>query len=111
VTHVPSLLLSEREGALKGRRAQAIESSKEIGRRARATHADIFVIFETHWFSNFGFHINANERHVGSYTGHEAPHMSRNPSLPDQIAKEAASDGLEIHAHGVRSLALEYGSI
>ena len=25
VTHVPSLLLSEREGALKGRRAAAIE--------------------------------------------------------------------------------------
>ena len=30
VTHVPSLLLSEREGTLKGRRALAIESLKEI---------------------------------------------------------------------------------
>jgi hypothetical protein len=35
VTHVPSLLLSERDGALKGRRAHAIESLKEIGRRAQ----------------------------------------------------------------------------
>ena len=41
VTHVPSLLLSEREGALKGRRAAAIESLKEVGRRARATGTPI----------------------------------------------------------------------
>ena len=56
VTHVPSLLLSEREGALKGRRAPAIESLKEIGRRAHDRHADTFLIFDTHWLSNFGLH-------------------------------------------------------
>lgn len=119
VTHVPSLLLSEREGALKGRRAAAIDSLKEIGRRARDRHADSFLIFDTHWLSNFGFHINANAHHAGSYTSHEAPHMIQdlgydypgNPALPDMIAAEAAADGLEVHAHRVKSLALEYGSI
>ena len=119
VTHVPSLLLSEREGALKGRRAAAIESLKEIGRRARDRHADSFLIFDTHWLSNFGFHINANAHHAGSYTSHEAPHMIQdlgydypgNPALADMIAAEAAADGLEVHAHRVKSLALEYGSI
>ena len=119
VTHVPSLLLSERDGALKGRRASAIESLKEIGGRARARRADTFLIFDTHWLSNFGFHINANERHVGSYTSHEAPHMIQdlaydypgNPALADVIAGEAAADGLQVHAHRVKSLALEYGSI
>jgi 3,4-dihydroxyphenylacetate 2,3-dioxygenase len=119
VTHVPSLLLSEREGALKGRRAAAIESLKEIGRRARDRHADTFLIFDTHWLSNFGFHVNANGRHAGSYTSHEAPHMIQdlsydypgNPTLADMIAVEAAADGLEVHAHRVKSLALEYGSI
>jgi len=119
VTHVSSLLLSEREGTLKGRRALAIESLKEIGRRVRDRHADTFLIFDTHWLSNFGFHINANERHAGSYTSHEAPHMiqdltydySGNPALADLIADEAASNGLEVHAHRIQSLALEYGSI
>lgn len=119
VTHVPSLLLSQREGTLKGRRALAIESLKEIGKRVRDRHADTFLIFDTHWLSNFGFHINANERHAGSYTSHEAPHMiqdltydySGNPALADLIADEAASNGLEVHAHRIQSLALEYGSI
>jgi 3,4-dihydroxyphenylacetate 2,3-dioxygenase len=112
VTHVPSLLLSEREGTLKGRRALAIESLKEIGKRVRDRHADTFLIFDTHWLSNFGFHINANERHAGSYTSHEAPHMiqdltydySGNPALADLIADQAASNGLEVHAHRIQSL-------
>jgi len=119
VTHVPSLLLSEREGVLKGRRKLAIESLKEIGKRAQQRRADTFLIFDTHWLSNFGFHINANDRHAGSYTSHEAPHMIQdlvydypgNPALADLIAEEAAGDGLEVHAHRVKSLALEYGSI
>ena len=34
-----------------------------------------------------------------------------NPTLADMIAVEAAADGLEVHAHRVKSLALEYGSI
>ena len=119
VTHVPSLLISEREGALKGRRVTAIESLREIGRRARDRGADAFLIFDTHWLSNFGFHINANERHVGNYTSHEAPHMIQdlgydypgNPALADMIAEEAGALDLEVHAHRVRSLSLEYGSI
>ncbi len=119
VTHVPSLMLSEQDGALKGRRAPAIESLKEIGRRARSRGADTFLIFDTHWLSNFGFHINANARHSGIYTSHEAPHMIRDlsydypgaPALADLIAQEALTDGLEVHAHRVPSLALEYGSI
>ncbi len=119
VTHVPSLLLSEREGALKGRRQLPIASLKEIGKRAHERGADTFLIFDTHWLSNFGFHINANERHTGNYTSHEAPHMIQdlaydypgNPGLADLIVEEAAGQGLDVLAHRVRSLALEYGSI
>ena len=81
VTHVPSLLLSEREGALKGRRKFAIKSLKEIGKRAHQRGADTFLIFDTHWLSNFGFHINANARHTGSYTSHEAPHLIQDLDL------------------------------
>lgn len=119
VTHVPSLLISEREGPLKGKRQSAIDSLKEIGRRARERGADTFLVFDTHWLSNFGCHINANLRHRGVYTSHEAPHLIQNlaydypgnPELGDLIAEEAAKQGLEVLAHKVPSLPLEYGTI
>lgn len=119
VTHVPSLLISEREGPLKGRRDAAIASLREIGRRARERGADTFLVFDTHWISNFGFHLNANARHKGLYTSHEAPHMIQNlqydyrgnPDFADLIADEAMKDGLDVIAHKVPTLALEYGTI
>jgi 3,4-dihydroxyphenylacetate 2,3-dioxygenase len=119
VTHVPSLLISERAGPLAGRRSEAIASLKEIGRRAHERQADTFLIFDTHWMSNFGFHLNANARHAGTYTSHEAPHMIQDlrydyrgdPELADLIAEEASVEELEVRAHRVASLPLEYGSI
>lgn len=119
VTHVPSILISERPGPLFGQRQPAIDSLKEIGRRARARGADTYVVFDTHWFSNFGCHLNANARHKGSYTSHEAPHMIQNmaydlpgnPELGMAIAAECRRDGLDVMAHQVPTLALEYGTI
>lgn len=119
VAHVPSILISEREGPLKGKRAGAIAALRELGRRARDRGADTFLVFDTHWLSNFGCHMNANARHQGVYTSHEAPHMIQNmgydypgdPELGDAIAAEAAQDGLEVLAHKVSTLALEYGTI
>jgi 3,4-dihydroxyphenylacetate 2,3-dioxygenase len=35
IAHVPSILISEREGPLKGKRDDAIKALREIGRRAR----------------------------------------------------------------------------
>ena len=119
ITHVPSLLISEREGPLKGRREGPINSLKELGRRARARGADTFIVFDTHWLSNFGFHLNANARHRGVYTSHEAPHMIQNmrydypgnPVLGDSIAREAQALGLDVISHQVETLPLEYGTI
>jgi 3,4-dihydroxyphenylacetate 2,3-dioxygenase len=119
ITHVPSILISERPGPLFGKRQAAIDGLKEIGRRAKARGADTFLIFDTHWMSNFGCHMNANARHKGLYTSNEAPHMIQNmtydlpgdPELGDAIAAEAGKDGLEVMAHQVQSLPLEYGSI
>jgi 3,4-dihydroxyphenylacetate 2,3-dioxygenase len=119
VAHVPSILISEREGPLKGKRDEAIASLRELGRRARERGADTFLVFDTHWISNFGCHMNANARHKGVYTSHEAPHMIQNmpydyagdPELGDAIAAEAAKDGLEVLAHKVSTLPLEYGTI
>jgi 3,4-dihydroxyphenylacetate 2,3-dioxygenase len=119
IAHVPSILISERPGPLEGKRAGAISGLREIGSRARQRGADTFLIFDTHWISNFGCHMNANSRHAGSYTSHEAPHMIQNmaydypgdPDLADAIASEAKTQGLDVLAHKVPTLALEYGTI
>lgn len=119
VTHVPSLLISERPGPLFGRRADAIEGLREIGRRAEERGVDTYLVFDTHWLSNFGCHMNAKARHKGIYTSHEAPHMIQNlvydlpgdPELGDLIAAESDKAGVEILAHKVETLPLEYGTI
>src|SRR5665647_691444 len=80
VTHVPSLMLSEVEGSpLRAARQHAVRALRELGRRARARRVSTFVVFDTHWLSNFGYHINANPHHQGSFTSHEAPHMIQDP--------------------------------
>ena len=120
VTHVPSLMLSEMEGSpLRLARENAVRALRELGRRARERRVSSFVVFDTHWLSNFGYHINANPRHQGAFTSHEAPHMIQdlrydlpgNGALADAIAAEAGSAGLNVIAHKVASLGLEYGTI
>jgi 3,4-dihydroxyphenylacetate 2,3-dioxygenase len=119
VTHVPSLMLSEQLEPLKGTRDGPIHSLKTLGKRARERGADVFVVFDTHWISNFGFHINANEWHRGIYTSPEAPQMISglsydfpgNPELADLIAAETARTGPLALAHQVPTLPVEYGTI
>jgi 3,4-dihydroxyphenylacetate 2,3-dioxygenase len=119
VTHVPSLMLSERIEPLKGTRDEPIRALKLIGERARERGADTFVVFDTHWISNFGFHINANARLQGTYTSPEAPQMVRdlaydyagNPALAELIAVESTKTGPAVQAHRVATLPVEYGTI
>lgn len=120
VTHVPSLMLSEEtDSGLAGCRDEPIAALKELGRRAAERDVDSFVVIDTHWLSNFGYHVNANERHKGVYTSHEAPHMIQDvaydlpgdPALGDAIAVGAETRGLMVRAHHVPSLPLEYGTI
>jgi 3,4-dihydroxyphenylacetate 2,3-dioxygenase len=120
VSHVPSLMLSEVEGSpLRTARAGAVAALRELGRRAREREVTSFVVFDTHWLSNFGYHINANPHHRGAFTSHEAPHMIQdltydlpgNSAFAEAIAAEAGHDGLNVIAHRVASLGLEYGTI
>jgi 3,4-dihydroxyphenylacetate 2,3-dioxygenase len=119
IAHVPSILISERPGPLYGKRAEAIAALRELGARAKTRGAETFLIFDTHWISNFGCHMNAKARHRGVYTSHEAPHMIQNmaydypgdPELGDAIAAQAKALGLQVLAHQVETLPLEYGAI
>lgn len=118
-THVPSMLLSEMPGPTAGCRQAAIDAEREIGRRAVALGVDTFVVFDTHWLINAGYHINNNAVHKGNYTSHEFPHFIQdlayafpgNPELGDLIAAEATAMGVKTRAHQVASLDLEYGTI
>ncbi len=120
VSHVPSLMLSEAAGSpLKTARENAVRALRELGRRARERRVSTFVVYDTHWLSNFGYHINANPHHQGSFTSHEAPQMIQDlhydlpgdTALAEAIADEAGNAGLTVHAHKVSSLGLEYGTI
>ena len=120
VTHVPSLMLSEAEGSpLRSARAGAVAALRELGRRAREREVSTFIVFDTHWLSNFGYHINAKAQHRGSFTSHEAPQMIQDlhydlpgdTALAEAIAEEAAGADLNVNAHKVESLGLEYGTI
>src|SRR5690349_21195094 len=98
VSHVPSLMLSEQPGSpLRSMRQGAVNALRELGRRARERRVSTFVVFDTHWLSNFGYHINANPRHRGAFTSHEAPQMIQDlrydlpgdTALAEAIAREA----------------------
>ena len=119
VTHVPTMLMSEQDGPVKGKRQAAIDGHKEIGRRAREAGADTFVVLDTHWLVNAGYHINANGRFEGMFTSSEFPQFIKdlpysyngNPQLGDLMAETARADGMYTLAHRVNSLELEYGTL
>jgi len=119
MTHVPTMLMSEQEGSIHGKRQPAIEGHYEIARRAKALGADTVVICDTHWVINAGFHINANKRFEGLFTSNEFPQFIQdlpyaydgNPELGDAIAAEASDMGTYTLAHHLDSLELEYGTL
>ncbi|MEE9313832.1 MAG: 3,4-dihydroxyphenylacetate 2,3-dioxygenase [Rhizobiaceae bacterium] len=118
-THVPTMLLSEREGALKGKRQAAIDGHYEIARRAREAGADTIVVIDTHWLVNSAYHINANHRFKGCYASNEFPQFIQNlnyeyegnAALGDLIAEKANAKDVYTLSHQVDSLELEYGTL
>jgi len=120
ITHVPSMFISELPGPHQGCRQPAIDGHHEIARRARNAGADTFVVLDTHWLANSGYHINANPRHQGTYTSNEFPQLIRelpfdHPGATDlghAIAALATERGVRTMSHdNVPSLGLEYGTL
>jgi 3,4-dihydroxyphenylacetate 2,3-dioxygenase len=119
VTHVPTMYVSEQDGPLKGCRAQAIESHHRMGELARAAGADTFVVFDTHWLVNAGYHVNANAVFKGVFTSHEFPQFIQdlpyeyrgNVELGKAIAAKATAKGVKTSAYQLDSLTLTYGTL
>lgn len=119
VTHVPTMFVSEQPGPLQGCRREAIESQRRMGEIARASGADTFVVLDTHWLVNAGYHVNNNPHHRDEFTSHEFPQFIEhieydypgNPELGAAIAETASAMGVRTRAHQVPTLNLEYGTI
>ena len=74
-THVPTMVMSEQDGNLKGCRQAAIDGHAEIGRRAREAGADTFVVLDTHWL------VNAALSHQCQSSVQGSVHLTRIPSI------------------------------
>ncbi len=119
ITHVPSMYLSELEGARKGTRQDAIDGHLEIDRRCREAGVDTIVVFDTHWLVNANYHINCAPHFKGLYTSNELPHFISNmafefpgnPALGKLLAKTCNAWGVETLAHDATTLNPEYGTL
>jgi len=120
ITHVPSMFVSEMPGPNEGCRDDAIQGLKTLGQRAHDLNVDTFIVLDTHWLVNSGYHINCNPHHKGVYTSNEFPHfiknidfdMPGNSDLGHAIAERATELGTLTRAHSdVPSLGIEYGTL
>ena len=119
MTHVPTLLLSEQEGPIKGKRRAAIDGHRKIARRAKALRVATVIICNTHWVINAGFRINANTTFKGVFTSSEFPQFiqdlpcayNSNPEMGNAIARIASDKGVYTFAHHLDSLELEHGTL
>ena len=119
ISHVPSIWMDLSMEKYRGIRRNAIDALAELGRRARACRAETFLIFDTHWIVNQGFHVNAKARHEGVFTSGEMPHMlydmsyayDGDPRLAKLLAETAGAAGFNAHAHDTPQLTCEYGTL
>ncbi len=119
ITHVPSIWMSHTIEKYHGIRDSAIAGFRELGSRAKAIGVETFVIFDTHWIVNQGFHLNAKSRHEGIFTSHELPHMlydmeygyDGDNELGKLIVEKVNAAGFRGIAHDTANMAVEYGSL
>ncbi|MCU0869878.1 MAG: 3,4-dihydroxyphenylacetate 2,3-dioxygenase [Burkholderiales bacterium] len=119
ITHVPSMLLSERDGPHHGCRQAAIDGHRAIAQRCRDAGVTTLVVFDVHWLVNSEYHVNCAAHFAGCYTSNELPHFIRDldyaydgdTALGQAIARAAVATGIRARAHHDTSLGLEYGTL
>ncbi len=109
-THVPSIWMDLTMEKHRGIRKNAIDGLQELGRRAHERGAETFLIFDTHWIVNQGFHINAKARHEGIFTSNELPHMLSD-LVYAYVGDPELARGFRAVAHDTPHLNCEYGTL
>ena len=119
ITHVPTIWMSHTIEKYKGLRTSALDGYEKLRQAAIAAKVDTFIVIDTHWIVNQGFHLNAKPRHEGNFISHELPHILSdlaydyhgNPELGALIVDEVRADGHRALAHDHPDLGVEYGTL
>ncbi|MCK0142077.1 3,4-dihydroxyphenylacetate 2,3-dioxygenase [Aliiroseovarius sp. F20344] len=119
ITHVPSIWMSHTMEQYKGIRQPAIDGYAKLRQDAIDREVETFIIFDTHWITNQGFHLNAKPHHKGRFISHELPHMLadmefdyRGDSKLAQCILDALEDrGERAMGHAQPDLGMEYGTL
>lgn len=119
ITHVPTIWMSHTIEKYAGMRQPAIDGYGKIRTAAQAAKVDTFVVFDTHWIVNQGFHLNAKPRHQGNFISHELPHMlsdmaydyQGDAELSELIIQEVQNTGQRALGHAHPDMGVEYGTL
>lgn len=119
ITHVPSIWMSHTMEKYKGIRQPAIDGYAKLRQDAIDRGVDTFIIFDTHWITNQGFHLNAKPHHKGRFISHELPHMLADMEFDYQGDSELAQSILNVleergeraMGHAQPDLGMEYGTL
>ncbi len=119
ITHVPSIWMSETMPKYKGIRQSAVDGYARLRQDAIDRGVETFLIFDTHWITNQGFHLNAKPHHKGRFISHELPHMladmefdyAGDPDLAAAILTVLEERGERAIGHAQPDLGMEYGTL
>lgn len=119
ITHVPTIWMSHTMGKYRGIRQSAIDGYARIRDEALAAGVETFIVFDTHWIVNQGFHLNAKPRHADTFTSHELPHMLAgleydylgDTELANAIVEAFQGADVRAIAQMDEHLGLEYGTL
>ncbi|MCK8484567.1 3,4-dihydroxyphenylacetate 2,3-dioxygenase [Aliiroseovarius sp. S2029] len=119
ITHVPSIWMSHTMEKYKGIRQPALDGYARLRRDAIDRGVETFIVFDTHWITNQGFHLNAKDHHNGRFISHELPHMLADmefdyrgdSALAHSILNVLEERGERAMGHAQPDLGMEYGTL
>lgn len=119
ITHVPSIWMSHTMEQYKGIRQFAIDGYMKLRDDAIARDVDTFVVLDTHWITNQGFHLNAKDHHKGRFISHELPHMLSDlefdypgdADLAESILTALHDRGERALGHAMPDMGMEYATL
>jgi 3,4-dihydroxyphenylacetate 2,3-dioxygenase len=122
LSHVPSIMLPEeqRKARYGGRDTTFPRALQDIYReRIQPADFDTFLIFDTHWFTTWGFVVNTQEHLKGVYTSDELPSVIHDlvfdylgdKALGEAIVRHAKGAGLRCEGADYQGMSLHYPTL